>query len=145
MAFVNEYVSEEDIKKYGIREIWKLFHPRNKNLDVLMTSYSWTVDKDNQVFFFPVISGKEEASNQEICALWWKGTLLSVTLAKLGGELDFANRTGSIVWGLVDIWKPDDFLVSDEEIKSVLKDALTAYQLDGIRNPMKEYFVSFKF
>lgn len=68
-----------------------------------------------------------------------------MTLAKLGGELNFPNRTGSIIWGLVDIWRPDDFPVSNEEIKSVLKDALTAYQLNGVRHPMMECHALFEF
>ena len=30
MAFVNEYASEEDIEKYGLKEIWDRYHPFRK-------------------------------------------------------------------------------------------------------------------
>lgn len=52
MAFVNEYISEEDIKKYEIREIWDKFHPFSKNDMNLLKKHSWTVDKERDVFLF---------------------------------------------------------------------------------------------
>ena len=145
MDFVNEYISEEDIKKYGIREIWDQFHPFSKNDMNLLKKHSWTVDRDRDVFFIPAKSGREEKSNQIIAMLWWEEIYLSVTLANVGGKLDYLNKIGSVVWALIDIWRPGDSTISDTVIIPVLKEALIAYQFDGIRNPMTEYKVEFTF
>lgn len=129
MAFINEYISEEDIKKYGIREIWDQFHPFSKNDMNLLKKHSWTVDKDRDVFFIPAKSGKEEFSNQIICILWWKGVCLSVTLRKFGPP-ELPKNT--IRWDLEDIWQPQEISVLDEDIKPVLKEALKVYGIGGI-------------
>lgn len=147
MAFVNEYISEENIKKYNIREILKKFHPLfdDNDLDAVFGKYSWTIDKDEYIFLILVTQGREDESNQESCAFWWKGTLLGIKIANEGGGLDYTNKTGSVTWGLVDIWRPDDFSVPEIEIINSLKDALIVYQLRGVRIPMDHYSVNFNF
>ena len=144
MAFVNEYISEDDIKKYGIREIWAKFRS-NTNGKSNRTQYDWTIDKERDIFFISAKSGREDKSNEIIAILWWRGIYLSVTLAKIGGELDFRNRIGSVLWEFRGIWKPEGFNVLDEEIIPILKEALVAYQLDGVEHPMVEYKVNFNF
>ena len=147
MAFINEYISEEDIKKYDIRGIWRKFDrcSSDEERDAMVGRYSWTIDRGLGIFFIPISNGKEEFSNQKICALWWRGHLLRVTIANMGSEFDHVNRTGHITWGLADIWKPEGFHISNSEIISVLKDALTIYQLHGIWIPMNSYKVDFNF
>lgn len=147
MAFINEYISEEDIKKYDIRGIWKQFHPflTDEELDLSVDKYSWTVDKDREIFFIPLKSGKDEFSNQKSCALWWKGHLLSVIIENVGGHLDYPNQIGSITWGLVNIDRPTDFIVMDSEVVSALKEALIVYRLRGIQIPIANYSVKFDF
>ena len=67
MAFINEYIPEEDIKKYGIREIWDTFHPFGKGDINLQKKHSWTLDEEREIFFIPASSGKEEFSNITTC------------------------------------------------------------------------------
>lgn len=145
MAFINEYISEEDIKKYGIREIWDQFHPFSKNDMNLLKKHSWTVDKERDVFFIPAKSGREEKSSQVIAILWWKGAYLSVTLANVGGHYDHVNKKGDKRWQLIDVWRPAGFEVSDEDIIPVLKEALVKYGFSGIAIPVENYTVNFAF
>ncbi|MDR7090210.1 hypothetical protein [Cellvibrio fibrivorans] len=142
MAFINEYISEEDIKKYGIREIWDQFHPFSKNDLNLQKKHSWTVDKDRGVFFIPAKSGKEEYSNQIICILWWRGTYLSVTLRKFGYP-ELPKNT--IRWDFEDVWRPEGCSITDEEIKPVLMEALLVYGARGVEKQRPELLVSFGF
>jgi hypothetical protein len=145
MAFINEYISEEDIQKYGIRQEWDKFHPFSKNDLNLLKKHSWTVDKERDVFFIAATSGREELSNQVTCILWWKGVYLSVTLSHEEGGLDYQKSQGNVVWQLLNIWKPKDFIVPDVEIIPVLKEALIVYRYAGIRIPIDDYKVEFKF
>ena len=148
MAFVNEYTSEEDMKKYEIRDVWKKLYGDmpDETLDAMQgRGYCWTVDKERDFFLIRIKSGQFEESNHVQFALRWKGGLLSVTVANVGSHLDYPARTGSVKWDLLQIWKPKGFAVPDTEIISILKEALTVYELDGIRHPMNSYPVSFTF
>ena len=44
MAFINEYISDEDMKKYKIQDLDDAFKMGNTSSD------SWTVDKENNIF-----------------------------------------------------------------------------------------------
>lgn len=140
MAFINEYISEEDIKKYDVKYAWeKISGPGEPS------KYTWTVDKEKNIYFIPMVSGKEEFSNQKLCALWWSGALLRVSLANVGGQLDYDNSKGSVVWDLLRIWKPTDFILQDDEIIPILKEALVVYGFSGISIPIIDYRVDFTF
>jgi hypothetical protein len=145
MAFINEYISEEDIIKYEVKEAWEKISPGSTGPDSFLSKYTWTIDKDRDVYFIPMASGKEEFSNQSISALWWKGTLLSVSLASMGGYLDYPNGKGERTWALIKILKPKEFHVPDVEIIPILKDALITFGYDGIILPIKDYKVTFTF
>lgn len=145
MAFVNEYVSEEDIEKYNLKEIWLNFRPGRKKEIPSYFRFSWTVDKERNVFFIPAYSGKEEFSDRVNCIFSWKGVLLDVTLQGVSGWLDYENGRGEKQWGLINIKKPKGFLVPDVDIISVLKEALLAFGCDGVTTPMKDLRISFVF
>lgn len=147
MGFVNEYISNEDIGKFKIREIWRVFDrfSTDEEREVLMGGYSWTVDKSKEIFMFPVESGRDEKSNETTFAFSWKGTLLSFIVARVGGNSDFKNNCGSAEWGLINLWKPEGFSVDDCELISAIKDALSVYGYRGISRPMESYSVTFTF
>jgi hypothetical protein len=145
MAFINEYISEEDMKKYDIKGVWKKYHPSTTDEEAASQTYTWTIDRDREAFFIPIMSGREEFSGQKTCAFWWKGTLFSVLIVYAGGALDYAASKGSVVWELLNILKPTSSTVPDAEIIPLLKDALTAYRLSGVAFPINDYQVTFKF
>ncbi|MES2822539.1 MAG: hypothetical protein V4732_02985 [Pseudomonadota bacterium] len=142
MSFINEYISEEDVKNYGVKEAWRRISPGVAGSDYFPSEFTWTVDKEKDIYFIPMVSGREETSNQKICALWWKGTLLSVTLEKFGPP-ELAPNT--IRWDLTYIWKPKDSTILDEDIKPVLREALLTYGARGIYKQRPELTVTFGF
>jgi hypothetical protein len=147
MAFVNEYISKEDMEKYKIRSVWAKFDriKSDEERDLLMGKYSWTVDKDRDVFFIPVERGREEYSNEITCAFVWEGSLVAVTIANLFSAMDPSSMTAERKWDLLGIEKPTNFSLADEVIITVLKEALRAYQYDGVRTPVLSCHVSFNF
>ncbi len=56
MAFVNEYVSEEDIRKYNMKEIWIDNNPVYKAKKRLPIGYRfrWTIDCERDIFLLDI-------------------------------------------------------------------------------------------
>ena len=140
MTFINEYVSDEDVKKYKLQEMWDRYHPFNK--DVTGFRYTWTIDQEKEVFFIPVLSGREEYSNRKECIFYWQGIELEVTLTEQ--VLSSGNKLG-VRWCLVSIRKPDGKKISDQEILSTLRDALRVYGYRGIWRQVDGYQVELDF
>ena len=47
MAFVNEYIAQEDIEKYGLNELWASYHDvLNKNIP---DGKDWTIDRERKL------------------------------------------------------------------------------------------------
>lgn len=76
MAFVNEYVSAEDVKKYGLEEINRQYRKSNVQPD-------WTIDRD--IYLRWIHSGREEFADQHDFTLYWKGTLIFLRLKRKEG------------------------------------------------------------
>lgn len=144
MAFINEFVPEEDIKKYKLREIWDSYHPFTKDDLNKNFRHSWTIDREKDVFVIPAIVGREELSNQTIWVVGWKGQELSATLNQYG-KIDLKGGPCEKRWELVRIRKPAGCVVPDEEIVSVLKEALTTYGDWGVYNQLPNLKVAFDF
>ncbi len=54
MRFINEKVSQEDIEKYNLSEIWNKYIGMEKNKIITYRAsnkaHSWVVDKENEIF-----------------------------------------------------------------------------------------------
>ena len=47
MAFVSEYIAQEDIEKYGLNELWASYHDvLNKNIP---DGKDWTIDRERKL------------------------------------------------------------------------------------------------
>jgi hypothetical protein len=147
MAFVNEYISDEDMEKYKIIDMYKSSTLNWNHVDegLMKGHYAWTINKERNIYLIPMAHGRFEESNQRYFVLWWKGVLLGATVASVGGGVNHIERTGSEVWDLLRLRKPENFLVPDAEIIPVLKEALVVFQYNGIHSPMHDYKVTFTF
>jgi len=137
MAIINEYVSQEDIKKYNLEKLVKKyeFYPISPSLD----SISWTVDKERGIWL--IRCGRERdpdidhgRTNEHIFTLHYKGVDIE---ARVWLEED--SQTNIYISPFIVIWKflsvdPSSFDgVDEKEIKEVLKEFLTAHGHRGIR------------
>jgi len=50
MAFVNEYVEQEDIEKFELDELYNSYHKSNKTpLPNTMYKHYWTIDREKRL------------------------------------------------------------------------------------------------
>jgi len=138
MAFVNEYVSEEDVKKYDLESVWK-----KVTWDTPL-QYVWTVDREQNAFLIAYASGREEFSNQIDFALCWDREIHTARLVKNNDRL---NGIENLVtnWRLIGIDCAAGSMHSKEEVLAILKDALSAYKLAGVAIPVKNHTAIFDF
>ena len=125
MAFINEYIPEADVKKYGIEEINKKFIVGGTNSD------QWTIDRDRDIYLRCVARGREEFRHQSTWTLYWKGTLLTVELDMIsaGGE---RGGHGWSHYKLRFIGIPPSLEGKRDEIIADLREALAAYGGGGV-------------
>lgn len=140
MAFINEFVSEADVKIYGLDGIWDACHPLRKGERPFGFRYAWSIDRDRRIFLMWVGAGREEFSNRLEFALWWNGNLLTATLDDVGKEKN------SKTWDLINIRIPTDFKNGNADVVSVLKEALIVYGYRGAQAQLpNNYSVEFNF
>lgn len=141
MTFINEKVTEQDIEKYGLREINKQFVKGD-------VSYYWTIDRDRNIYLRDMGGNWQEPEQQHFSFLW-KGHLLRIELDRSGGG-SFGGK-GNTTWKLREgsarqnIWLPDELEVQRECITEDLKDALIIFKDNGYLSTVAEHTAQFLF
>lgn len=145
MAFINEYVSEEDIQKYQLREIWLQHHPAyKKDKNPFSTfRFKWAIDRERDTYLMCISGGGYDRDYSE-WVLFWRNQPVTIHLKMPGEGSKSFEQPYRIVWALDRIYKQ---LVGAEqqEFLHALKEALTVYGYDGIRKQIPNTVVSFKF
>lgn len=136
MRFVNEYVPENDVKKYGLEEINK----SNFKTDVI---YEWTIDRERDIYLRWIKAGREEFCDIHDFSFYWKGTMILVRLKYSGDSVRGGNGWSS--WELLQINMPKELNAIRNEILDDLKLALGEYKTFGIGSTVSEHTVTFKF
>ncbi|MBS0355280.1 MAG: hypothetical protein JSR83_15435 [Proteobacteria bacterium] len=132
MAFVNEYLSEDDCKKYEIHLIDERFVVGGTS------SNSWTIDRDRNIYLRTVARGREEFSHLSTWTLYWHEDLIVLELE----NLSTSGPTGGVCHGhkrVRSIEIPPHLEDKRADILSDLKDALTAYKDGGVYARATEY------
>lgn len=134
MAFVNEYVSEEDIKAYKLDEIWLEHNVIYRKTGVPShVRLHWTVDRDRSAYLMRVGGGGYDQDFTD-WVLHLHGKRMNVRLTMPGeGSKNFKEQPYRIVWDLVRI-HPELPEMIKQEVVQILKEALTAYGYAGARN-----------
>ena len=118
MAFVNEYISEADVEKYGIKELNEKFRKPNPSPD-------WTVDHERGIYLRYLHSEREEHSNRLTYYFYWKGTPLMVTVDIDGG----GGARDAEQWISYKMWRmeiPESLKPHEAQIIADLKEAFIA-------------------
>lgn len=136
MAFVNECISEDDVKKFGIEEIDRQFLK-------LTFQPHWTVDHEKNIYLRQVAAGREEFSEEKKYTLFFKNTLLIVDLNERGGGVRGAE--GWSEYKLLKMDLPNELVSEKAEIISILKDALTAFKGGGVHSTRATTKTTFNF
>lgn len=136
MAFVNEYVSEEDIEKYGLEAIDKRYFRAHYQTE-------WTRDKERDMYLRFMRDGGEEGMWQQVFSFYWKDSLIEVGLKSEGGGA--RGGKGWKKWSLRYLSIPEILEASREQILADLKEALSTYGGGGIDSSYSECTVTFEF
>ncbi|MBK7565731.1 MAG: hypothetical protein IPI21_16430 [Propionivibrio sp.] len=142
MAFVNEYVSDADVRTFALETLhqkwWGEIPPGFR--------YTWTVDREKNCYYIPLRTGREEFSNRTRGVLYFKEIPWEVEVSKEPGcSLSFDENPYRIVWGLVGIKNPEGETITGEELIPVLKKALTAYGYRGVHRQVVGSLTEFTF
>ena len=137
MAFVNEYISAENIKKYDIEALDKRFRKGHYEPE-------WTVDHKNNMYLRYMSREHEEFSNHITYCFYWKCTVIEVVieLSEAGGVRNGAqwSRKKLLRWTL-----PTKLVAQEAQVKADLKEAFGAYKDFGMLSTSTSYTVTFDF
>ena len=132
MAFVNEEVSKEDAKKYGMDQI-------DENHLVGRIIYrTWTIDRARDIYLREVAHGRDEESQLSTWTFYWKGALIWFKRE----VIDFKGARNAPCWShqkVYDFKIPEAVQNHREEIFRDLHDAFLAYKTGGIYATCTEF------
>lgn len=154
MAFVNEIVSEENIKKYDLDALMREFSSfawREGRPSTFV--HAWTIDRERDIYFIPVQtveevgqSGRPQPTQRKICILDWQGKRVRLMIDRAAGSsVKHADSPFRIVWELLQLDTSHIPDVAHNEVIDVLKAALTAYGNFGAHRQVPNTVVEFKF
>ncbi len=151
MAFVNEFVSEEDIAKHGLDELkkeydrWGWRHGRPA-----VFRHSWTVDRERGIFALPVLSWLDPQGEYVTRKQTWVidsngRRAIAVVDRTRDSSSELSDSPYRINWTLIhlDLSSADD--MSREQALNVLKEALTVYGHFGVYLQPERAIVTFDF
>jgi hypothetical protein len=144
MAFVNEFVSEEDIRKHDLDALWG----KHKGWDTgrpLGFRHAWTVDRERGIWFIPFDTGREEFTNRRTCFFKVDDQLFEVTIELAEGS---TGRLDAVpfkqVWNLTRI-RPDATEPRRQKLITALKEALKSYGYEGAKGQVPNTVVEVNF
>ena len=141
MAFVNEYISKEDIEKYDIFGIrnkfltgsYQITKEREKHFNL-----TWVIDREREIWF--CYAGRVidqdldfgQGTGEEIWYLNNKGTNLEVRLQRGKESFTIKERPYIKNWIFLSITPESLDDISNKELRNIIKEALDVYGTDGI-------------
>ncbi len=136
MSFVNEYILEEDIKKYGIESL-------NKKLYIANYKSTWTVDHERDIYLRRIKNRREERCNEVEYCFYWQGHLMKVVLKQEGGGEHQGPQWRH--YEMLDINIPEEIKQNESQVITDLKEALVAYKTLGVFSNCTSHKATFGF
>lgn len=132
MSFVNEKISPEDVKKYGIESVDKKFVYGGT------ISREWTRDAERDMYLRQVAIGREETLSEATWTLYWGGKIITLKTENLGNVGPVGGkRSGHKRLIYIDI--PKELVEQRSAIIADLRDALVEYADGGIHRSASSY------
>lgn len=147
MAFVNEFVSDLDVKKYELENV-KYKYSSSLIASGIPSSFKfdWVFDRERNIYLMKVRHGREEICNRTYWILNWDGCEFEIQIDLADGSSPNLNDSPFvIVFDLVEIIPKEKNLIHDDKVISVLKEALTVYGYEGARRQVENTLVNFNF
>ncbi|HFS85193.1 MAG TPA: hypothetical protein ENK72_01080, partial [Epsilonproteobacteria bacterium] len=144
MAFVNEYVSQEDIEKYGLDELHRRCSRKADNYktarDGLHDRSQWMIDREKEIWFMRLGIRMVPGENppiylgNDIYILHYKGENIEVVMKdnRKEGSTKLSDDPFRIRWDILSIASSSLNGVQTEEIIELIQQAMEVYGLEGV-------------
>jgi hypothetical protein len=150
MAFVNEFVSEEDIQRFDLDELspnwWGEGRPPK------WFRHAWTIDRERDLWLIEAKmikqvgrSNRSKPTTKSIFILDWQGQRIRFLLDYAGSSDAFSDAPFHRKWSLLEKHIPATLDVPRQTVLSVLKEALVVYGLRGAHRQVPNTLVTFSF
>ncbi|HSH72868.1 MAG TPA: hypothetical protein VK974_07410 [Methylophilaceae bacterium] len=147
MAFINEYIPQEDIKKHKFDEQFLADHPEYKTLPSLFAPH-WTVDRGRNIYLMS-IGSYDQAHDEDP----WIGFELNINskviVCKLlygaGKSVKFSDSPFYMAWNMISLMPEDLHGIEPSVVIDLLKEALTTYGYAGVHRQIDNTIVKFHF
>ena len=148
MAFVNEYISDENIEKFQINELMNGIQSKYSKREVKFFpdkyyKHRWTIDKERESWFMWVDAPHDPLepsryTGEDIFILNCKGKSIEVVLRQVFEESSrkLTDNPFNVVWTLDRITPQSLEELTYEEIMEMVKEALNVYGTRGIKTPV---------
>ena len=142
MAFVNEFIPDEDVEKYHLKEIDEKFFVGQTN------SRQWTIDRERDIYLRNVARGAgadPDFRNQTTWTFYWKGDPLTVRLDLMEGRGERGGPGWShwkMIWVNGSNGLPAHLKNHKNQILDTLKEALLAYKDFGVYSSSSSYSIT---
>lgn len=148
MGFVNEYVSQENVKKYELAEQFIRRNPAYKSLPENFKPF-WTIDRGRNIYLMGAGMANQAQENECWIAflLNCNGKEFLVKLERGVGSKKYSESPYLIVWDkVVDICPADLHGMEHAALLAILKEALSVVGDDGLDNRFSpKFIVNFNF
>ena len=153
MAFLNERISDEDIKKYTLMDVWNRYKLDEK-VSVMggEKPYDFAIDRENNQWLIYLARVKHERwepkrqgyTKENIFLFYCDDTMYEVRLLKERDEIKEINGIDiyEITWSLKSITPEPENI---DTFKHLLKQALTVYGERGLSSQDKEHLIECNF
>jgi hypothetical protein len=126
MAFVNEYISDEDRQAYGIEAIDQNFVTGGTS------SRQWTIDRGRDIYLRVVARGRDKVAHQSTWTLFWHGELVVADLSLVDITSSRNGKHGSVCYRLRRLRLPPYLEAQRKKMISDLREALVVYRNEGV-------------
>jgi len=141
MAFVNEWISQEDIEKYGLIELCDNYRANDDKYTAVKEprrKVDWTIDRDRGIWLLSVASVTDpnfhlpSATQEKIFILHYQGKNIEVKLWRdlVSKATDTTPLT--ISWKFLTITPNSIDVVEEAALKTIVCEALHTYKKLGI-------------
>lgn len=154
MAFVNEMVSEEDIKEHGLDSLKRSYYPFEwRNGRPSSFAPAWVVDRDRSMYAMPIYtvqevgrSGRQEPTTKQVWVIGWRDKLGRCVLDR-GSESSTSIHDSPyrIHWRLLELDMGDLAALSRDAVAEAVKEALSAYGHAGAHKQVPNTIVTCDF